>query len=992
MLTANNHYIEIFVENESLDLSKDTSVRINSILYQPLELSNKQSEYSFSFSLPATPKNNEIYGFSNVLESTNKFSRRFNSRLVADGNTIFEGTMILNGYSHKDKTYSANFVSVKVYSLEDIFGEDKMNKLKWDVDYQGFSTINSVNLDLSKKYFFPLAAYGVFQKKPYHVDQYAEDYTSKFLWDRWNRWYHTAFPVSCNVLELIKRYFVQYGYSVKGNAFNDEILNQIYLTTNLGEQQYPVYNLGNPKLGEVELTVNWTNGSGKGDIKQYSPAELNFQYYPCGFSGSSHATGHMTKPDYDYCNWSSINIYDMLSTDGGGTVLEPYPSYFYDDGDSVIVVPADGFYQIEMDFKGTLKQGEGGIAADTYAFDTAGQPYSGIPKTQTPLDARNVSPLEIHLMRNFDESNPHAELIGSKHKFIEWSNSQDPIQYEEKITCFPHESFAQNFPCPVSNQLSLEAEGGLYKGGSSSAQGGGGTFGGGNRRKSSRHRGHTGGGENPRPDWTNTTDKNYGYVYADNSRVLAYDKIVCENFIMGFSSLSDGCVGIIKNGRSWSGQYVAEPDNIYQMNGYNLRTYTPNHTIVETATAQNQNVFVNSPTNYCNTTANSAQGHATCLIWLNRGDALSLKAIQRRYTDTSYTSYQPVSQIYYFWDATVNLKIKAVSPKNLAALQSDVYYNMPTQFPYNLNLGEFLSNEMTIASFINGVKEAFNLEILQDNKEITINARTAKPNIKNGFVNLNDRIGDGDAESEKLQLPSEYAVKWKIDEEEFGFVQSVPYEHQEDDNWKDYAEYGYETIKLDNDTYNINKKEIPLEFSYNWYHPFTWRFTTPTTEDPTREKVYSVPVIAKDEWFIDYYKYEEAIKEDGFSLSPRFWFRNLPQDQNLLWSASTPHESVRICVPSNTYQWTNPLNQRMQYINLSYKLDEPSLLQRYFDVETVSVASDTTTVETYITQQEYNLLKNNSLVKINDDLYRVLEISGFDASGKNKTKLKLMKI
>ena len=992
MLTANNSYIEIFVENESLDLSKDTTIRINNILYQPLELSNKSSEYSFSFSLPSTPRNNQIFGFANVLEATNKFSRRFNSRLVASGNTIFEGTLILNGYSHKEKNYSANFVSIKVYSLEDIFGEDKMNALKWDIDYQGFSTINSVNLDLSKKYWFPLAAYGVFQKKPYASDQFSEDYTSKFLFDRWSRWYHTAFSPSCNVLHLVKRYFVQYGYSCKGNAFNDEVLNQIYLTTNLGEEQYPVYNLGNKKFGEVELTVTWSNGSNRGDIADYSPAELNFKYYPCGFSGSSHATGAMTKPDYDYCNWSSINIYDMLSADGGGSVLEPNPSYLYDDGDSVIVIPADGFYQIEMDFTGSLKAGEGGIAADTFAFDTMGQPYQGIPRTQTPLDARNVSPLEIHLMRNFNESNPHAELIASKHKFIEWSNSQDPIQYEERTTCFPHESFAQNFPCPVSNQLSLEAEGGLYKGGSSSGGGGGGTFGGGNRRKSTRHRGHTGGGENPRPDWHTSTDKNYGYVYDDNSRVLAYDPIVCENFIMGFSSLEDGCVGILKNGKSWSNQYVAETDNIYQMQGYNLRTYTPQHTIVETATAQNQNEFVNSPTNYCSTTANSAQGHATCLIWLNRGDVLSLKAIQRRYTDTSYTSYQPVSQIYYFWDATVNLKIKAVSPKNLAALQSDVYYNMPTQFPYNLNLGEFLSNSMTIASFINGVKEAFNLEILQNNKEITINTRTAKPNIKNGFVNLNDRIGDGDAESEKLQLPSEYAVKWKIDEEEFGFVQSVPYEHQEDDDWKDYANYGYETIKLDNDTYNINKKEIPLEFSYNWYHPFTWRFTTPQTEDPTREKVYSVPVIAKDEWFIDDYKYEESMKEDGYSLAPRFWFRNLPQDQNLLWSASTPYESIRICLPTNNYQWTNPLNQRTQYINLSYKLDEESLLQRYFDVETVSVASDTTTVETYITQQEYILLKNGALVKLNDDLYRVLEISGFDASGKNKTKLKLMKI
>ena len=988
MLT-DNHYIEIFVEGKSLDLSDDINVRINNILYTPLELSNKQSEYSFSFNLPATNANNEIFGFANVLEATNKFSRRYNSRLVADGNTIFEGTLILNGYSHKDKTYSANFVSIKVYSLEDIFGEDKMNKLKWDVDFQGFSTINSVNLDLSKKYWFPLAAYGVFQKKPYHVDQYAEDYTSKFLWDQWNRWYVGAFYPSMNVMELMKRYFEQYGYSVKGNAFSDEPLNNVYLTTNLGEEQYPTYNLGNSKFGVANITVNWTNGNDRTDVADFSPADLTFKYLPVGFQGSTSSTRGMSKPNTDYCNWSSVNIYDMLSEDGGGTVLEPNPTYLWDKGDSVIVIPADGFYQIEMSFSGNTKPGEGGIQADTYAYDTMGEPYSGIPREATAIDARTSAPLEIHLMKNFDESNPSAELIYGKHKKIQWANSQVPIYEEEVTTLFPHESFAENWPCPVSNQESLEAEMGIYKGGSSSAQGGGGSFGNGRRQQ---RRGHGGGGEGQRPDWYTSTDKNYGYVYADNSRVLAYDPVVNDNFIMGFSTVADGCVGIRKNGRSWSNQYVGENDNLYQMNGYNIRTRTSAGTITESATTYQMNEFSGSPTNYCNTTSSSASGHATCLIWLNRGDVLSLKAVQRRYTNMAY-SEQQVGQIHYFWNVTVNLGIKAVSPKSLASLQADnPYYNMPTQFPYLLNLGEFLSNEMPIVEFIENVKNAFNLEILQNDKEITINTRTTKPNLKNGFVSVNDRVGDGDAESEKLQLPSEYAVKWKIDEEEFGFIQSVPYEHQEDEDWKDYADSGYTVIKLDSDSYNITKKEITTDFSYNWYYPFTWRFTTPTTEDPTREKVYSVPVISRDEWFIDNYKYGDAMKEDGYSLAPRFWFRNLPQDENLLWSASTPNESIRICLPTNSYQWLNPFNQRTEHIDLSYKLDEESLLQRYFDVNCVSLGSDKLTVEVYLTQEEFVLLKNGCLVKCNDDLYRVLEINGFDPKGKSKTKLSLLKL
>ena len=990
MLT-NNHYIQIFVEGKEIDLSNDVSVRINNILYTPLELSNRQSEYSFSFTLPNSPRNNKIFGFASILEATNKFSRRFNSRLVADGNTIFEGTMILNGYSHKNKTYNANFVSVKVYSLQDIFGEDKMNKLKWNVDYQGFATINSINLDESTKYWFPLAAYGVFQKKPYNIDQYSEDYTSKFLWDKWNRWFHSAFTPSLNVMDLIRRYFNQYGYNVKGNAYSDKPLNNIYLTTNLGDEQVPTYNLGNAKFGEAHLTVNWTSGSDKHNVSEYSPADLSFKYYPCGFGGSSSASGSMTKPDYDYCNWSSVNIFDMLSEDGGATgIIEQQPTYMWDKGDCVLVAPADGFYEIEMSFTASLKQGEGGIKADTYAYDTMGKVYQGIPQTAVSLDARNVSPLEIHLMRNFDESAPKAELIFGKHKYIEWSNSQTPINYEEKITCFPHESFGEEFPCPVSNQQSLEGELGLYGGSSRSGGGGGGTFGGG--RRNAPRRGHSGGGDGLRPDWYDSPEKNYGYVYDDSSRVMAFDPIVDEKFIMGFSSMADGCVAFLKNGRSWSGQYVAENDNIYEMQGYNLRTYSQQQ-ITETPTAQNENQYVDSPTNYCTTTSNSAQGHGTCLVWLNRGDTLSLKAIQRRYTDTSYSSGSSVSQIYYFWDATVDFHIRAISPKSIDSFLADSpYYDMPTQFPYLLNLGEFLSNEMTIVSFIEQIQQAFNLEILQSGNEITINTRTQKPNIKNGYVDLNDRVGDGDAENEKLNLPTEYAVKWKIDEEEFGFVQSVPYEYQEEDNWKDFADVGYEVIQFDNDTYNITKKDNQLDLSYNWYHPFTWRYTTPSDEDPTNEHIYSVPVISKDEWFIDNYKYSDAMKEDGYSLAPRLWFRNLPEDQRLLWSASTPNESIRIALPTNHYEWTNPLNNRTERINISYKLSEPSLLQRYFDVQSVSTSSDETTVEVYLTQEEYLLIKNGSLVKINDDLYRGCEINGFDASGKNKTKLKLIKL
>ena len=126
-------------------------------------------------------------------------------------------------------------------------------------------------------------------------------------------------------------------------------------------------------------------------------------------------------------------------------------------------------------------------------------------------------------------------------------------------------------------------------------------------------------------------------------------------------------------------------------------------------------------------------------------------------------------------------------------------------------------------------------------------------------------------------------------------------------------------------------------------------------------------------------------------LKKRLWFRNDKQDNNVLWSASLPKESIDIYVPTNYTSLPSPFG-RYSTVNLSYRLDQPSLLQRYYDVEDLTTADDEVKIDVYLTEQEYVMLRSNVLVKINDDLYRVLKIDGFDPLQKNKTSLTLMKV
>ena len=101
-----DHYYEIF----------------NDVLFDPTKISSTQASYSFEFELPSTPNNDRIFNYANNLSKLDKFHCRWNAEVYADGSKIFEGSMTLNSY--KGKVYKVNLVSVKTYSLDDIFGDD----------------------------------------------------------------------------------------------------------------------------------------------------------------------------------------------------------------------------------------------------------------------------------------------------------------------------------------------------------------------------------------------------------------------------------------------------------------------------------------------------------------------------------------------------------------------------------------------------------------------------------------------------------------------------------------------------------------------------------------------------------------------------------------------------------------------------------------------------------------------------------------------------
>ena len=78
-------------------------------------------------------------------------------------------------------------------------------------------------------------------------------------------------------------------------------------------------------------------------------------------------------------------------------------------------------------------------------------------------------------------------------------------------------------------------------------------------------------------------------------------------------------------------------------------------------------------------------------------------------------------------------------------------------------------------------------------------------------------------------------------------------------------------------------------------------------------------------------------------------------------------------------------------IYLNYNNGVNTLLGKYFNINLDS-GSDQVEIDVYLTPMEYKLISMGSSVHFDDNIYKVLQIQGYDPSGENPTKLVLISI
>ena len=932
-MIQNNTTLDILINGQRVDILDRSSInlRINNVVYNPTEIKSTQAEYSFSFNLPTTPNNNKIFDYANELAKVNKFKNTYNCEVYADGVLIFSGSLIIQ--SIKKGFYNVNLVNIKINTVSEIFGDMMMNELDWKIPFNGTGSINTYNADSSSKVIFPLVSYGVFQKKPASTEYDYNNYTSKFQLDKYNKWYYESFSPSPNLLEIVRRLFEQKGYTVQGDIFQDSIIPKLFMSTNLANDQIPTYNLGEPNLGSASINTQFSNyvnkNTGEARYANFLEHSLGFPY-------------QKVIGQTEQFNFPSVDIYDLWS-DSNSAITRQSQHYLFDDFSNCIVIPADGLYKIKMNVNITLP-----------TQTLKAQEYINSDDTVTVNlnnSLKDDMPVEIQLVKN----NNDCELI---HGPLQWEFTKgDRTKINTWNTAYPHEALYSSVnPTVVNANYSSGATSNRRRGGTFDVpRSGGGTSGTGRRPSGNSNTSQSG-------YRGRLSDAFLGYM-PKQGELLAYDPWVNGDFIMGLSTLSGGTPAIIKNGYSWNKSVADKYNSRYDEQGYwrldRKRTGT-NYDYIYTQTGFNKNTLQDSPANACSLTDKSMTGVVSGIVELKRNDVLMLKALSRHWTSES-------GEVYYNFDCDVVVEIEAYSPNSIESVDyQNRGWNSPTEFDVDLQVGNFLNNKTKVSDFINNFLKEFNLQYVNEGKAVYINTQRFDIDKPKYAVNLDDRVEEG--ESKLIDYPSYLVTKYKIDTEEWGFETTVPPDKLNSPNWKDFGDYGYDKVMI-NDRSDDTGEEIQLSTSYCWYDDF--KILNNKDEEIG---VIHIPVISKFSYMIEGYNYEDSMKVDGKGLPLRYWYRGKDTGFSVMVNGK---------YPVNIYNTYNGLT-------LSYHNTNGTLLTKYFNLNP-NLSSNYVSVKCYLNAQEYTLLKGGANVIFDSDLYIVSEIQGYDVNGINQTELLLIK-
>lgn len=1018
---------ELYINGKLVDLPSNFGPRINRQLLTPAELNAKDAQFSYSITLLATDNNVRTFNYVNIEETRNKFNVLFTAEYIADGVRVFVGAFKLTEINNREIKGSLYKPDTK--SIKDIFGDLRLvDNSPLLIPFGDIATsINSYNLAAAQEAqlaIFPYVLYGVLPKVP--LERNSNSYSPRTVWDGSVRIGVQDLPPSINPLKMLRHIFESQGYNLQGSAFDDERLVQVYQSYRNAPEYVQPWNYG--YHAKMQISGKWSNR-----YNQRTGAER----YERGIN-QGNADGMVV---YGIDLLDATNTALTVSEDVGGNVFVKE----INDADGVpwvsgqIRIPATGFYKVRF-------------AASVHVYDwqnfrhtdaATGVQHVGGRTENAQNHLRNV-PVEVRLCRDLGQSadfglgspkldgtfyydnqpqnqtfdgenspkyfpqtgtNGQINFIdmaqdrnmvlgfsfGKHESRTQYQNPRDDAQrFAQVMAAKPAQSWDSASASENPPRLAIQSSG-WWKYGRI------GTF--------------DSEGENPNENVDisngsylvqNVLDANGNAVNDPTSEFVILHRFPLERYYTYTIEVPEDYVVevYLHNGIETVPVFKApfsEGAISFDTSFDNLATFVPNLTFYVKTPEQDvrgeitvrriigpstedvigwelSNKYAitlqGTPSatyarrgQYLGTPQSEdwfGQGDAYAVVWLTAGEMLTVASVssEGRYRrDGMHSTFGLVSHELQF---DLSVQPYRIDPEWLKVSMGGngtgtMRWNDLPNFETNtINLVGFLNTETRTDEYIDNFVKAFNLKLSQlDATTFSLDVKQTKQSISSLSIDLDNVASVRERINTPLGLPSLYKIGFTVNTEEQGFAETG-----------DDGGGTFETGAIDGAI--VEQKST---FSYNWFKTITQGGVQ-----------LELPIISKTDVWDFLMPYAEAMSKRYTDLAHRFWYYDgTLNDQGGDFEFNG--QQLVLAKVSNDLHGSSILN---------YKNQQFTLLDNYFTL-LINGASHYTDIEAYLTPAQYMALNGALMAKFNGDLYFVAELSGYDPTGHEKTKIKLIR-
>lgn len=1003
--------IELYINQQLCDIGniKDFSIYLKRQFIQPGELSSKDAQRSYDITLPASPRNNDIFGYIQIEEVKSKFTTLYDAVLIMNGIKIFEGKFKLSEISHNH--YKGNLGIPYTKTIKEIFGDKNMNEVgEWSAKFEEIKDITDWNKKDNEdtKFFFPLVMYGLLPKVP----QTSGIYSAKSVIDDTVRFGLEDFPPSINCLEAVKKIFEAKNISLTGSAFSDKRLTELYMSyKNPTDYAMP---WPYKDLASMHIKGFWTNATflDKNDKK------------PLLFEMNTYMSTSDVGKDVYTCNLlSSTNLEnDQVLTDPGNNIsyFEKKRTKYKINGKEdqtrtekhySIQIPQSGYYKIKLN--GSLHIPRAYQDIITYNQFSESDPNTNIMIRSADYGTRrdeyfNDKRYELKLIRDRKQGDfgldkvaidgiyyqnnlrqKREDLKGSEFEPTPAESTYYPPIYNPSYSNVkdykPNQAI---FVDPAQNEnLVIGLSWGLYEEGRENTA-------------------------TPLDPW--------------KPKSIADDTDRTKNPVCARTLVAKSCY-------SWNNEYKDKTLSkviVGQDHGYWI--YSKDEELVESTnftknigvqseekiepreTSLYKMVVKDAPRNYArrgfyrgepqpitndiyyNKPINRfGDGEVNAIVWLEKGERLTVVSstdsandpgwIWHRFDfELSIDPYRTDKGWANINEYTGSLILQKDEEGNDIPLDWNSTPSPKNDFRKGtIDLIKFLPSNVKIDDWLSNFCKAFNLELTQTGKDkFELNLKKIPNQNSATIINLDGRANICiNRQNTPFNLPATYEIGFTSDKNEIGYVESA-IRYENDEPIKD--EQGNIKIfegddgggRFDTGSTNTNKVNQTSNFSYNWRKKIK---QSTNTSDSNFYESGEFPIISdKEVWENDSSDYGSMMLKNYQDKAQRFWYKS-----NNLYKVKVNNKvEIETSLTTDAYESSNPLT-------LNYKNTPNSILRNYFMVLT-DANNCFTTIECYLHPEEYTNLEY-SLIQFNGDLYYVAEIDGYDPLGIKKANLKLIR-